>query len=98
MATTGHAGRGNNTIARFEFRNVFSRALDLSSQLGSEDARLPGPSDTKREFGEGEHGSGHEREIAHVAVPGRHRGRVYGDQDLVVCGSGLVYLLELEKV
>src|SRR6266852_1921434 len=46
----------------------------------------------------GEHGFGHESEIADVAVPTRHRGRVYFDQEFVVLGSGFVHLLELENI
>jgi hypothetical protein len=53
---------------------------------------------TKHEFRDREHGFSNESEIADVAVPTRHRGRVYCDQDFVVLWSGFVDLLELEKI
>src|SRR5665213_3625577 len=41
---------------------------------------------------------GNESKIAHVAIPGRHGGCVYSNQDFVVFGSRLVHLLEPEEV
>ncbi len=98
MPTARHAGRGNNPVPRLEPLDVFARSLHLSGQLGPEDACFPRPSNTKHEFRDREHGLGHEREIADVAVPTRHGGRVYRDQDFVVLGNRLVDLLELEKI
>jgi hypothetical protein len=39
-----------------------------------------------------------EREIAHVAVPSRHRGRVDRDQDFVVLGNRFIHLPDSKEI
>src|SRR4029077_5516601 len=98
VPATRHARRGNNPVPHLKLLNVFTRSLHLPSQLGSEDAFFPRLSNTKHELRDRAHGCGNESEIADVAVPSRHRGRVYFDQDFVVLWSWFVHLLELEKI
>jgi hypothetical protein len=68
VPTACHSGRGNNSITILESRNVLTRSLHLPSQLGPEDACVPGLSDTEHQFRDGPHRPGDEREIANVAV------------------------------
>jgi hypothetical protein len=75
--------RGHDSITGLELRHVFPRPLHLASQLGPENSCLPRFSDSEHEFRDRQHGFGHEREIANVAIPGRYGGRM-DDEDRLV--------------
>src|SRR3954462_15299844 len=93
-----HSGRAEDLVSWLEPRNVFADSHDLSSQLCSEDAFFPRLPNAEHEFGNRQHGFGNEREIAHVAIPGRHRGRMYLYENFFVpwCWPG--HLFNSEKV
>jgi len=93
-----HTCRAKDSVPHLEPRNVFTGSHHRSGQLGTEDAFFPRLSDSEHEFRHRQHGLGNESKIAHVAIPGRHGGCVYSNQDFVVFGSRLVHLLEPEEV
>ena len=98
MPSTSHTGRGHHAVAPLESLHAGTYCLYLSCQLGPEHACFPRLSDTKHEFRNRKHGLGHEREVADVAIAGRHRRRTYGDQHSVVLRDRFLDLLESEEI